>query len=275
MARLATFGRLFKFSPRKKSIVLLNSENFLPRMISPVSSKRNLTPHRNLSSDTNPYAHLKPIADSEWHGISYSEKRMFPVVRVQHRLSTGHTISIRLNDITQEECDVIVNAANAMLKHSGGLANSIVSEGGFSIQEESDEFVMQNGLLPVGGIAVTKAGTLKAKCIIHAVGPIWKGASESEKADSKLREAIWNALMKAKSLGLTSIAIPAISSGIYGYPKSLCASVTLETAKDFCEKYPNQQPLDIRLTLHDEQTVTIFENTFRKLFSLESPIKNN
>jgi len=236
---------------------------------------KRLLPHRN-ASFLRPSARsvhfAKPVSaisnssassfDAEWHGVGAV---MPSYVRARTRLPSGQSLSVKFYDITKEECDAIVNAANILLKHSGGLAHAIVCEGGFSIQEESDEYVSKHGVVPVGSVAVTGAGTLRAKVIIHAVGPTWTGAQHSEEADQKLRSTVWNVLDKARTMGLSSIALPGIS-GAFGFPISRCASVMINTAKDFCEQYPHEPPSDIRLTNNDEPTVTIFENEFRSVF---------
>ena len=135
-------------------------------------------------------------------------------------------------DITEVEADAIVNAANRYLKHGGGVAGAIVRKGGYEIQRESDEYVRRHGPLPVGGVAVTSAGKLKAKYVIHAVGPVYG----DPRGDEKLAEAIRNSLSKAEELGLRSIALPAISTGVYGYPLKKCAEIMVDVLKEFSEK---------------------------------------
>jgi len=135
-------------------------------------------------------------------------------------------------DITEVEADAIVNAANRYLKHGGGVAGAIVRKGGYEIQRESDEYVRRHGPLPVGGVAVTSAGKLKAKYVIHAVGPVYG----DPRGDEKLAEAIRNSLSKAEELGLRSIALPAISTGVYGYPLKRCAEIMVDVLKKFSEK---------------------------------------
>lgn len=122
-------------------------------------------------------------------------------------------IALVKGDITELEADAIVNAANSYLEHGGGVAAAIVRKGGAEIQEESREWVRRHGPVPVGGVAVTGAGRLKAKYVIHAVGPRC-GVEPIE----KLEEAVENALKKAEELGLASIAFPAISTGVFGCP---------------------------------------------------------
>ncbi|MFP3218516.1 ADP-ribose-binding protein [Acidianus sp.] len=130
-------------------------------------------------------------------------------------------------DITEIEADVIVNAANSFLEHGGGVAYAIVRKGGKEIQEESREYVRKHGPLKTGEVAVTSAGKLKAKYIIHAVGPRY-----GIEGEEKLEEAIRNSLRKAEELKVKSIALPAISTGIYGYPYEVCARKMAKVLKE-------------------------------------------
>ncbi|MFN4183004.1 MAG: macro domain-containing protein, partial [bacterium] len=132
------------------------------------------------------------------------------VVKREHRFASGHIVKIVEGDITEEQVDAIVNAANSYLKHGGGVAGAIVRKGGKIIQEESDRI----GYVPVGEVAITSAGALPAKKVIHAVGPRWGEGNENE----KLRSAVWNSLKKAQEEQFQSISLPAISAGIFGFP---------------------------------------------------------
>src|SRR5512135_1421443 len=120
-------------------------------------------------------------------------------------------------DLTERDVDAIVNAANSHLQHGGGVAGAIVRKGGRSIQEESDAI----GFVPVGGAAMTGAGKLKARHVIHAVGPRMGEGDE----DAKLAKAIASVLSVAAEQGLASISVPAISAGIFGFPKDRCARI--------------------------------------------------
>ena len=111
-------------------------------------------------------------------------------------------------DLTEREVDAIVNAANTRLQHGGGVAGAIVRKGGQVIQDESDRI----GYVPVGGAAITTGGTLKARYVIHAVGPRIGEGDE----DNKLKQAINSVLALATEEKLRSISIPAISAGIFG-----------------------------------------------------------
>ncbi len=171
----------------------------------------------------------------------------------------GVKILIVKGDITEEDVDVIVNAANSYLKHGGGVAGAIVRRGGYEIQKESDSI----GYVPVGEVALTGAGKLKAKYIIHAVGPRW-GEGDEEK---KLKSAVKNSLLKANELKAKSISIPAISTGIFGFPKESGAEVILSTIKEFIdENIENLHLITIRCINIDEETTNIFKNKIKKVF---------
>lgn len=166
-------------------------------------------------------------------------------------------IEIVQNDITHQETEVIVNAANSYLQHGGGVAGAIVRAGGEEIQKVSDEYVKKYGPVPVSHVAVTKAGKLRAKYIFHAVGPVWGEGNEHE----KLYNCIRNILQKADELGIRSISIPAISSGIFGFPKKDCAMVFLKAIRDYLSSQSTGLKL-IRLCNIDRQTSDIFSETF-------------
>ncbi len=151
-------------------------------------------------------------------------------------------------DITEAPVDAIVNAANSHLQHGGGVAGAIVRKGGRIIQEESDRI----GFVPVGQAAVTSAGTLSAKYVIHAVGPRW-GEGEEE---PKLRSAVKSALKQAEKLAIGSIAMPAISAGIFGFPKDRCARIMTEEIAAFTEGPAGVKRVDIYLM--DPETIGFF-----------------
>ena len=158
-------------------------------------------------------------------------------------------VIIKQADITEEQVDAIVNAANPYLKHGGGVAGAIVRKGGKIIQEESNKI----GYVPVGEVAVTTAGKLKAKYVIHAVGPRWGEGDE----EAKLRRAVRNALTKATELKLKSIAMPAISTGIFGYPKEEGTRVILEEVVNFLKQETTTVD-EVRLVSIDKATYEMF-----------------
>lgn len=168
----------------------------------------------------------------------------------------GQTLKLVHGDLTAEAVDAIVNAANEHLAHGGGVAGAIVRRGGRIIQEESDRI----GYVPVGQAAITGAGSLPAHYVIHAVGPRWGEGDE----DQKLASALRSALTLADARGLRSIAAPAISSGIFGFPKERCAEILVETALEFLRAHPHSPLREIRFTLIDTLSVEIFERVLRR-----------
>ncbi|MGA9597432.1 MAG: glutamate racemase [Acidimicrobiia bacterium] len=125
------------------------------------------------------------------------------------------SIRVIVGDLTRQNVDVIVNAANTHLQHGGGVAGAIVRAGGAAIQTESTRWVREHGPLSVGGAAVTGAGALPAAHVVHVAGPIYRSGQDNE---GMLRAAVSGALDAARAIDARTIAFPAISAGIYGYP---------------------------------------------------------
>lgn len=173
-------------------------------------------------------------------------------------------IVLKKGDITEEDTDAIVNAANSFLQHGGGVAGAIVKKGGYVIQEESNKI----GYVPVGNAAITNAGKLKAKKIIHAVGPRWGEGDE----DNKLTNAVYNSLKLADENNLFSISLPAISSGIFGFPKERCANVMLNAVKKYLKENKNTKLKIIKFCIIDDLTFNIFKNEFSKKVSMTNDL---
>ena len=141
------------------------------------------------------------------------------------------TVQVVQVDITKEESDAITNAANGHLQLGGGVAGAIRSKGGPTIQDECDEYIEKHGKVSVGNCAPTKAGKLKSKYVIHAVGPMWSNSFSKAANVLLLHSAVYNTLAVANQLECKSVSIPAISSGIFGFPKPLCAKVFFRALK--------------------------------------------
>ncbi|MGC8583795.1 MAG: ADP-ribose-binding protein [Thermoproteus sp.] len=171
----------------------------------------------------------------------------------------GVSVELVVGDITELEADAIVNAANSYLEHGGGVAGAIVRKGGYEIQEESREWVRRHGPVPVGGVAVTGAGRLKAKYVIHAVGPRC-GVEPVE----KIGEAVENAIMKAEELGLRSVALPAISTGIFGCPYGEAARLTAEAVRRAAPRLKNIKRIIV--CLYGEEAYRTYVEAFRRVF---------
>ncbi len=168
--------------------------------------------------------------------------------------SGGQRLQVARGDITLEPLDAIVNAANAHLQHGGGVAWAISRRGGEAIQRESDEWVKRYGPVTHEKPAYTSGGLMLCKYVIHAVGPVW-GAGDEQR---KLAAAVRGALQCAAELKLASIALPAISTGIFGFPKERAAGIIVaEIEKFFAENEDSTLKL-ARLTLFDAPTVEAF-----------------
>ncbi|CAH1274664.1 DTX3L [Branchiostoma lanceolatum] len=135
-----------------------------------------------------------------------------------------------------QKVDVVVNAANNRLDHKGGVALAISNAGGRRIQEESRDYVMKHGTLKIGQAMHTGAGNMPCKHVIHTVGPMWDSHSDRETVKKQLRKALTNVLQYASdTLQATSIAIPAISAGIYGVPVDVCAKQLMLATLTFAQ----------------------------------------
>lgn len=173
----------------------------------------------------------------------------------------GKHLHLLVGDLTEMATDAIVNAANEHLVMGGGVAGAIRTKGGPTIQEECNRI----GGTFVGGAVITNAGTLKAKKVIHAVGPRMGEGNE----DEKLRQATRNSLRLAEEKGLASIAFPAISTGIFGYPMDRCAQIMLRESIDHLKSGGKIQ--DIYFCLWQAKDYDIFLATAKELLSRQNP----
>jgi O-acetyl-ADP-ribose deacetylase (regulator of RNase III) len=162
-------------------------------------------------------------------------------------------------DLTERDVDAIVNAANSRLQHGGGVAGAIVSKGGRIIQEESNKI----GYVPVGGAAITTGGKLKARYVIHAVGPRMGEGDE----ENKLRSAINSVLSLATEERLLSISVPAISAGIFGFPKNRCAQILVGETVEFLKSRPAGSLELIEFCIFDKEAYGHFNSEFEKVLS--------
>lgn len=164
-------------------------------------------------------------------------------------------------DIAKQSTDAIVNAANSSLMGGGGVDGAIHSAGGPAILDECKKIVSQSGRLPTGKAVMTTGGNLKARQVIHTVGPVWRGGEHGE-ADL-LASAYRESLTMAAKEGMKSIAFPSISTGAYSYPIELAAGVALRTTVDFLNQ---EYSLDeVLFVLFDSRTYEVFARILKRL----------
>jgi len=187
----------------------------------------------------------------------------------QTTLPGGQILQLVQGDLTEEAVDAIVNAANAHLQHGGGVAGAISRRGGRQIQAESDAWVRQHGPVRHAEPAYTSGGALPCRYVIHAVGPVWGEGDE----DAKLAAAVSGCLRLAEHLKLRSIAMPAISTGIYGFPKQRAARVILAAIRDyFSTPETGTSTLALaRLALFDQATVDALQGAWDETFTPNPP----
>ncbi|MEM3464024.1 MAG: O-acetyl-ADP-ribose deacetylase [Candidatus Bathyarchaeia archaeon] len=168
-------------------------------------------------------------------------------------------------DITEQETDAIVNAANSTLMGGGGVDGAIHRKGGPKILEECKRIratEYPDGL-PTGKAVITSGGNLKAKHVIHTVGPVWRGGRSGE--PELLADAYRNSLKLAVSKGLKTIAFPSISTGAYGYPIEKASQVAISTVKEFLEKEDKLEK--VVFVLFSSRDLEIYKDAAKKIFS--------
>ena len=179
------------------------------------------------------------------------------------RLENDKVIRLVNGDITERNVDVIVDAANSYLKHGAGVAGAIVRKGGSIIQQESDKI----GYVEVGSAVITTSGKLPCSAVIHAVGPRMGQGDE----DKKLRKAVRSSLKLAADKGFKSISMPAISSGIFGFPKDRCAKILLNESRNFLTSSHISIEI-VEFCIFDDGTLRYFKTEFdNSRQSLKSP----
>jgi len=171
-------------------------------------------------------------------------------------------LSLIQGDITQQDTDAIVNAANPSLMGGGGVDGAIHRAGGQAILEECKQIVAKQGQLSTGKAVITTGGNLKAKYVRHTVGPIWHGGNkgEAELLSSAYRES----LNLAAERNLTSISFPSISTGAYGYPVDKAARIALRTVISFLkEKHTSVK--EVSFVLFDSSTYESYCSALKEL----------
>ena len=190
-------------------------------------------------------------------GLSFVVK-----LRLMKKIINKTALELVQGDITALNVAAIVNAANKYLAHGGGVALAIVRKGGPPIQQESDAIIKNHGPLATGEAVITGGGMLPAKFVIHTVGPVWSEHDPSE-ADDLLRKAVRSSLAVAEENDLKSIAFPAVSTGIYGFPIERAAPLLLREAADYLR---GQTKLErVVFCLYDDASYQAFDSAFAAL----------
>ena len=170
-------------------------------------------------------------------------------IEINHKI-----LGLVAGDITEQQSDAIVNPANSSLILGAGVAGAIRSKGGPTIQQACDQI----GGCPVGGAALTTGGNLKARHVIHAVGPRMGEGDE----DEKLKGATLSSLKVADDNGLKSIVFPAISTGIFGFPIERCADIMLSNSIDYLKRDTGLEK--IIFCLYGQQAFDTFKITLER-----------
>ncbi len=170
-------------------------------------------------------------------------------------------LSLVAGDITRQDVEAIVNAANSSLMGGGGVDGAIHRAGGPAILEECKQIRDVSGRCPTGQTVITSGGNLKARFVIHAVGPVWHGGSANEA--TLLASAYTNSLRLAADAEVSSMAFPSISTGAYGYPVVEASAIALTTVKEFLRK--DSSITDVRFVLFDQHTYDVYLETLENL----------
>ncbi|NXU37475.1 PAR14 polymerase, partial [Drymodes brunneopygia] len=188
------------------------------------------------------------------------------------QVTMGETvIALYEADLCTHPVDVMVNASNEDLKHIGGLADALSRAAGPVLQEECDELVRKLGNLQPGDAVITRAGRLPCKSVIHAVGPRWSKET-SGMCVNLLRKTVKNCLQLAETHKHHSIALPAVSGGIFGFPLELCTYSIVSSVKETLEESKGNSSLkEVHLVAFAQDTIQAFRKAFREVFSDSSP----
>ncbi len=164
-------------------------------------------------------------------------------------------IALVQGDITKQDAEAIVNAANTRLAGGSGVDGSIHRAGGPIIAQQCQQIIRLQGACPTGQAVITDGGNLKAKYVIHTVGPIWRNGTTNE--EILLAQAYQNSLSLANQYEIKSIAFPSISTGAYGFPLPLAAEIALKSIIEFLKN--NNCEIAVRLVLFDANTYSHYE----------------
>ncbi|MEE8190784.1 MAG: O-acetyl-ADP-ribose deacetylase [Candidatus Scalindua sediminis] len=169
-------------------------------------------------------------------------------------------LSLIQGDITLQKTEAIVNAANTSLLGGGGVDGAIHRAGGPKILEECKAIRAKQGGCPTGEAVITSGGNMKAKYVIHTVGPVWSGGNRNE--EQLLRNAYYNSLNLAMEKGIKSVSFPSISTGVYRFPMDKASRIALNTVKEFVQKH---NFVEVRFVLFSERDLKVYEDALKEI----------
>ncbi len=169
-------------------------------------------------------------------------------------------LSLIQGDITLQETEAIVNAANTSLLGGGGVDGAIHRAGGPKILEECKAIRARQGGCPTGEAVITSGGNMKARYVVHTVGPVWSGGNRNE--EQLLRNAYYNSLNLAGEKGIKSVSFPSISTGVYRFPIDKASRIALNTVKEFVRKH---NFVEVRFVLFSERDLKVYEDALKEI----------
>ncbi len=169
-------------------------------------------------------------------------------------------LSLIQGDITLQETEAIVNAANTSLLGGGGVDGAIHRAGGPKILEECKAIRAKQGGCPTGEAVITSGGNMKTKYVIHTVGPVWSGGNRGE--EQLLRNAYYNSLDLAREKGIKSVSFPSISTGVYRFPIDKASRIALNTVKEFVQEH---NFVEVRFTLFSEGDLKAYGDALKEI----------
>jgi O-acetyl-ADP-ribose deacetylase (regulator of RNase III) len=188
-------------------------------------------------------------------------------ILLEHSFSSSKKFQLVQGDITAEKVDAIVNAANSQLAHGGGVAWAISRAGGEAIQRESNAWVREHGEVSHAEPAYTSGGEMPCRYVIHAVGPIWGEGDE----DAKLTDAVIGSLRVASRLELASVSLPAISTGIFGFPKERAAKIIFSSIESYLTQNTDSSLTTVRLILYGDSDAGWYLGYWGEYINADSP----
>uniref|UniRef100_A0A3Q3GV61 Poly [ADP-ribose] polymerase n=1 Tax=Labrus bergylta TaxID=56723 RepID=A0A3Q3GV61_9LABR len=219
----------------------------------------------NIMSEFSCVVMLRPENQEEEEEENYEDENGFIYCKV--KTAGGVLVSVSKADICHFGVDAVVNAANEELQHIGGLALAMLKAAGPELQKISNNYVSKNGKLHPSDAIVTSACNLPCKYIVHAVGPRFSDY-DKKTAVSRLKRAVSESLRKAESVNCSTVALPAISSGVFGFPVDLCAETIAEAVREYCDSPESPGSLtEIHLVDNNDNTVRVLAAAFNKEFS--------